>query len=52
MKKEQSLELLNSVYKDILNMSSEDIEDFNNTVKEYALENGLYEDKIDKELTN
>lgn len=37
MKKEESLEILNSVYQEILNMDEEDISDFNKTVEEYRL---------------
>ena len=50
MTREESLQLLHSVYEDIKNMTKEDIEDFNNTVSEYKKEQQVSREEAIEQL--
>lgn len=52
MTREESLQLLHSVYEDIKNMTQEDIDDFNNTINEYKKEQKVNKEEAIERLKN
>ena len=52
MTREESLQLLHSVYEDIKNITQEDIDDFNNTINEYKKEQKVNKEEAIEKLKN